>query len=60
MEKREHGLLEQSLKLLKVMSFLYSNSQLLSEQGMQFIMKGEYKDELQKASPKKSQPKQLD
>ena len=53
MELAERRLLEASLKLLKVMSFLRSNRSLISEQGMQFIMKGGYRDELRQASPGK-------
>lgn len=41
------------MKLLKVMSFVSTNRSLISEQGMQFIMKGQYKEELKQASPVK-------
>lgn len=35
------------------MSFLKGNRSLISEQGMQFIMKGGYSEELRQASPSK-------
>lgn len=39
-EKQEKRILESSLRILKVLNFLYSNHDIISERGMKFIMEG--------------------
>lgn len=39
-EKQEKRILESSLRILKVLNFLYTNHDIISERGMKFIMEG--------------------
>lgn len=39
-EKQEKRILEASLRILKVLNFLYSNHDIISDRGMKFIMEG--------------------
>ena len=39
-EKQEKRVLEQSLRILKVLNFLYTNQDIISERGMKFILQG--------------------
>ena len=39
-EKEEKLILESSLKILKVINFIYNNHDIISERGMKFVMEG--------------------
>ena len=39
-EKEEKQILESSLKILKVINFIYNNHDIISERGMKFVMEG--------------------
>ena len=44
-EKQEKMILESSLKILKVINFIYTNHDIISERGMRFVMEG-YENDL--------------
>lgn len=39
-EKEERNILESSLKILKVINFIYNNKDIISERGMKFVTEG--------------------